>query len=86
MRHQGTAAVGLITVLAMVLGGCGFFKSAWETGQSNEMLQPQAVDQVYKTVDDLFAEVAQQVPTFGGMFFDEKANIASCSLNNGMIA
>jgi hypothetical protein len=74
MRHQGTAAVGLIAALAMVLGGCGFFKSAWETGQSNEMLQPQAVDQVYKTVDDLFAEVAQQVPTFGGMFFDENDN------------
>jgi hypothetical protein len=74
MRHQGTAAVGLITVLAMVLGGCGSFKPAPETGQSNEMLQTQAVDQAYKTVDDLFAEVAQKVPAFGGMFFDEEDN------------
>jgi len=75
MRHHGIAAVGLIAALAMVLGGCGFFKPALKTRQSDEMLQPQAVGQdKVETIDDLFAEVVRRVPAFGGMFFDENDN------------
>ncbi len=61
---------GLLAVLAIVLGGCGFFKPALETGDHNEMFKPQASGQVGKTIDDLFTEVAQRIPAFGGMFFD----------------
>jgi len=79
MRHQGIAAVGLIAALAMVLGGCGFFKPALETRQSDEMLQPQAVGQdKVETIDDLFAEVARRVPEsgFGGAFFNPNGTIS----------
>ncbi len=64
---------GLLAVLAIVLGGCGFFKPALETGDHNEMFKPQASGQVGKTIDDLFAEIAQRVPRagFGGAFFNQ---------------
>lgn len=71
MNRRSLVTGGLVVVLAIVLGGCGFFKSALETGQSNEMLQPQAIGQgEVETIDDLFAKVARRVPEFGGMFFD----------------
>lgn len=75
MKRHSIVAVGLVAVLAIVLGGCGFFtKTGLETRDHNEMVQPQSVDQVWQTVDDLFAEVARRVPAFGGMFFDKDDN------------
>jgi hypothetical protein len=40
MRHQGTAAVGLIAALAMVLGGCGFFTQSG-VEQAEDSLAPE---------------------------------------------
>jgi hypothetical protein len=79
MRHQGTAAVGLIAALAMVLGGCGFFtKTGLEAVERIKMLQPQSAGkaemETIETIDDLFVKVAQRVPEFGGMFLDENDN------------
>ncbi len=81
MRHQGVAAVGLIAALAMVLGGCGFFtRTGLETVNRNEALQLQSVEHGDRvegmgTVDDWYAKVAQQVPAFGGLFFDEHGQL-----------
>ncbi|MEM4413922.1 MAG: hypothetical protein QXD59_06570 [Candidatus Caldarchaeum sp.] len=75
MKRHSIAAVGLMAVLAIVLGGCGLFtKTDLETGNQNELLQPQSVGQMGQTIDDLFAEVARRVPAFGGMFFDRDDN------------
>jgi hypothetical protein len=79
MRHQGTAAVGLIAALAMVLGGCGSFKPAWEPGERDQALQPQSIGRIEpKTIDDLFAEIAWGVPGsgFGGAFFNPNGTIS----------
>ena len=68
---RGLATVGFVAVLVVVLGGCGFFtRTGLETGDRDQALQPQSVSQLGKTVDDLFAKVAQRVPDFGGMFFE----------------
>lgn len=81
MKRQRLATVGLVTMLAVVLGGCGFFtKTGLESVNRNEMVQPQSVERGDEgkgmmETDDWYAMVAKQVPAFGGLFFDEMGQL-----------
>jgi hypothetical protein len=77
MKWRRLATGGLVAVLTIVLGGCGFFtKTGLETVERSKALQFQSAERDdwsgMETLDDLFAKVAQQVPAFGGLFFDDK--------------
>ncbi|MEM4722135.1 MAG: hypothetical protein QXT73_08765 [Candidatus Methanomethylicaceae archaeon] len=83
MKRHSIAAVGLMAVLAIVLGGCGLLtKTNLETGNQSELLQPQSVGQIRQTVDDLFAEVARRVPAFGGMFLSDDEQVLQVYLTD----
>jgi len=81
MNGRKLATVGLVVVLTIVLGGCGFFtKTGLETVNRNEAVQLQSVEhgdrvEGMETLDDWYAKVAQQVPAFGGLFFDEHGQL-----------
>ncbi len=71
MKRRRLATAGLVAVLTVGLGGCGFFTETGLEPQERE-LQPQAISGgPMRTLDDLFAEVARRVPAFGGMFLSE---------------
>jgi len=62
--------VGLLAVLLTVIGGCAF---TGPVGDLSQALRSGSIgDSKEGLWDDPFAEVAQRVPAFGGMFFDDQ--------------
>lgn len=67
--------LGSLAILMMLAGGCSLFKSdSHKANQDNSSLSKTIEDG--QTIDDLFAEVAKQVPAFGGMFIDSQGNLS----------
>ena len=67
--------LGSLAILVMLAGGCSLFKSgAHGANQDNSSLSKTIEDG--QTIDDLFAEVAKQVPAFGGMFIDSQGHLS----------
>ncbi len=73
---------GVIAVLLFTISGCtaikpgvdGFDQSA--ARQPGERIEPIVNRGRPVTIDDLFAEIAKQVPGFGGMFIDKTDSLA----------
>jgi hypothetical protein len=73
---------GFIGVLAIMVGGCASVKTGLNLEESDGMF-PEPIDDrepIEKptgagTLDDMFARVAQQVPAFGGLFFDKSGQL-----------
>ncbi|MBI1741574.1 hypothetical protein HYR54_00720 [Candidatus Acetothermia bacterium] len=65
-----------LVILIMLTNGCSLFKSSssHETDRDKSSAPIAAKDS--QTIDDLFAEVAKQVPSFGGMFIDSQGNLS----------
>src|SRR5574341_498332 len=63
MMTRRVISVVMVTIFAAVLGGCALFQPGInnQTPSNNEPL----------TLDEQYAKIAQSVPGFGGMFFDE---------------
>lgn len=59
--------LGLLLAATFVAVGCAVTQAGLEAREQNVLLRPHAV---YETYDDLLLRVAQQVPAFGGMFFE----------------
>jgi hypothetical protein len=81
------ATIGLVAVLTAVIGGCmSINKSGLNQNEAPQPIEPieRPIIEPFepkeltslKTLDDLFAAIAKQVPAFGGMFIDEQDNLA----------
>lgn len=69
------SAIGFWLAAMLIVGGCVATKTGLEVEERGAMLPPQAdaaVEEPGETesYDDLLVRVAQQVPAFGGMFFE----------------
>lgn len=64
-------ALGFLLLAMLVTVGCAVTKTGLETSDQKAILQPQAkAAPLEETYDDLLLQIAQQVPAFGGMFFE----------------
>jgi len=62
--------IGLLVALLTVIGGCAF---TGPVGDLSKTFKLEPIGDSKKAAwDDPFAEVAQRVPAFGGMFFDDQ--------------
>ncbi|MBI3659079.1 hypothetical protein HY230_01235, partial [Candidatus Acetothermia bacterium] len=66
MTSKRITVLGVIALLAVIAGGCTFFQPGM-----NDQTQTNAP----QTIDERFAQMAQNVPGFGGMFLDEHGKV-----------